>query len=135
MAALRTARTPENRRAFKRAQRAACAQYYKDRIQEACSKGKHVWDMVSWTKPRALPTYKSLVHNNRPLATLEELWMAANSVYNSAAQRTVDMSFLDEMPEAEERDFPPISRQELCDAVADLSGRSAPGADHLRWPY
>ncbi|OSC97410.1 hypothetical protein PYCCODRAFT_1350443, partial [Trametes coccinea BRFM310] len=34
-----------------------------------------------------------------------------------------------------ERDFPPISRQELLDAVEDVSGQSSPGADHLRWPY
>ncbi|KAI0749199.1 hypothetical protein C8Q80DRAFT_1100505, partial [Daedaleopsis nitida] len=45
------------------------------------------------------------------------------------------MSFLDDIPQTEERDFPEISTQELLDAVADVSGRSAPGSDHLRWPY
>ncbi len=34
-----------------------------------------------------------------------------------------------------ERDFPPISMRELRDAVSGTSGRSAPGSDHLRWPY
>ncbi|KAI0720224.1 hypothetical protein C8T65DRAFT_529705, partial [Cerioporus squamosus] len=87
----------------------------------------------AWTKPRALPMYKSLVHEGRPLVELDDLWEAVNATYNSAAQREVDMSFLDELPQLEERDVPPISMQELRDAVANVSSRSAPGSDHLRW--
>ena len=45
------------------------------------------------------------------------------------------MTFLDGVPQLDEREFPPISRQELRDAVSKTSSRSAPGADKLRWPY
>ncbi|OJT07610.1 hypothetical protein TRAPUB_1516, partial [Trametes pubescens] len=132
---LRTQRSGAARRTFKHAVKKAKAEFYEEHIAAACEKGKRVWDVVSWTKPRALPMYKSLVHDGRPLVELGELWNAVDATYNSAAHREVDMSFLDDMPEADERDFPPISRQELRDAVSDVSSRSAPGSDHLRWPY
>ncbi|TFK79484.1 hypothetical protein K466DRAFT_505471, partial [Polyporus arcularius HHB13444] len=77
--------------------------------------------------------YKSLVHDGRPLVELDDLWEAVNTTYNAAAHREVDLSFLEEIPQVEERDFPPISMRELHDAVAGTSARSAPGSDHLRW--
>ena len=132
---LKAHRTHEARAAFKRAVKKAKQQHYDERIDAACEKGKRVWDVVAWTKPRSLPMYKSLMHEGRPLVELEELWEAVNRTYNSAAQRQVDMSLLDELPQLERRDCPPISMQELHDAVANTSSRSAPGADHLRWPY
>ncbi|KAI0371195.1 hypothetical protein BV20DRAFT_903936, partial [Pilatotrama ljubarskyi] len=87
----------------------------------------------AWTKPQAMPMYKSLVHEGRPLVELDDLWMAVNTTYNSAAQWDVDMFFLEDMPTLENRDCPPISMRELREAVSNVSGRSAPGADNLRW--
>ncbi|KAI0746613.1 Endonuclease/exonuclease/phosphatase, partial [Daedaleopsis nitida] len=94
LTAFRYHRSAETRRIFKRAVKAAKAEYFEERIAAACEKGKRVWDVVSWTKPRSLPMYKSLVHEGRPLVELDELWEAVNSTYNSAAHREVDMSFL-----------------------------------------
>ena len=73
LAVYREDRSRENRRKFKRAVKQAKAEYYEERIAEACEKGKRVWDVVSWTKPRTLPMYKSLVHQGTPLVTLDSL--------------------------------------------------------------
>ncbi|EJF59730.1 hypothetical protein DICSQDRAFT_11701, partial [Dichomitus squalens LYAD-421 SS1] len=51
------------------------------------------------------------------------------------ARRPVDPSFADEMPQAPVRPFMAISRHELAEAVASTSSRSAPGPDHMRWPW
>ncbi|KAH9933220.1 uncharacterized protein BXZ73DRAFT_46378, partial [Epithele typhae] len=79
--------------------------------------------------------YRSLVHNGRPLVEPGEFWEAVDATYNSAESRQVDMTFLDDMPQQAARDWPPFALQELRDAIAKVSGRSAPGEDHLRWPY
>ncbi|KAJ8454337.1 hypothetical protein ONZ51_g13083 [Trametes cubensis] len=98
--ALRANRTRETRREFKRAVRKAKADYYEERIAAACEKGK-----------------RSLVHNGQPLVELQDLWQAAHATYNAAADRPVDMSFLDDIPALEERDWPPISTPYVVDLM------------------
>ncbi len=79
LSALKAHRTREARRAFIRAVKAAKLQHYDDRIDAVCEKGRRIWDVVAWTKPRALPMYKALIHDGRPLVELDDLWTAVNA--------------------------------------------------------
>ncbi|OJT09154.1 hypothetical protein TRAPUB_14398, partial [Trametes pubescens] len=77
--ALRTRRSRTTRRTFKRSVKKAKEQFYEERIAAAREKGKRVWDVVSWTNPRALPMYKALVHDGRLLVELDDLWSAVDA--------------------------------------------------------
>ncbi|RDX39619.1 hypothetical protein OH76DRAFT_1367327, partial [Lentinus brumalis] len=88
---------------------------------------------MSWVGPRAMPMYRSLVHNGAPLRSLSDLWQALDETFHVAAERPVDTSILDELLTLPERECPPISSTEVTDAIRDVSASSTPGWDHLHW--
>ena len=48
--------------------------FYKKRIQNISLEAKQPWDLVEWTKPRHLPTHKSISYNGEVCTTLPQLW-------------------------------------------------------------
>ncbi|KAI0326299.1 hypothetical protein GY45DRAFT_1259279, partial [Cubamyces sp. BRFM 1775] len=88
---------------------------------------------MAWIGPRALPTYRSLIHNGQPLQELPELWEALDETFHSAANRPVDASILEQIPQLPQRECPPISRAEIREAIKGASTSSTPGWDHLHW--
>lgn len=63
------------------------------------------------------------------------LWNALHCSYNSAANRPVNASFLNELPRSDSVKWPPFSKQEFRDTIAKCSSSSTPSPDHISWRH
>ncbi|KAI0685244.1 hypothetical protein BC835DRAFT_1249091, partial [Cytidiella melzeri] len=93
-----------------------------------------IWDLVEWTKPRKMATSTGLMdREGNPIDEPEKVSETFREQFTPANPRPVDMSLLDEIPQQQERDFPPFSKLEVREALADTSNFSTPGPDHASW--
>jgi len=90
---------------------------------------------MNWVKKKNLPTIESILYKGQPCNTLPDLWYALHSSYNSAKNRPINASFLNETPQANQILWPPFLEQEFKDAIAKCSSSSTPGLDHISWRY
>jgi len=90
---------------------------------------------MNWVKRKTLPTIKSILYKGQPCNTLPNLWHALHSSYNSAENRPINASFLNEIPQADQIPWPPFSKQEFKDTIAKCSSSSTPGPDHISWRH
>ena len=66
---------------------------------------------------------------------LPDLWYALHLSYNSAENRPINASFLNEIPQATQIPWPPFLKQEFKDTIAKCSSSSTPGPDHIAWRH
>ncbi|KAI0693427.1 hypothetical protein BC835DRAFT_1276026, partial [Cytidiella melzeri] len=93
-----------------------------------------IWDFVDWKKPRKMATTTGLVDlEGKPIDEPEKVSATFQEQFTPLNPRQVDASILDEIPQQEERAFPPFSKAELREALAKMSNFSAPGPDHASW--
>jgi len=88
---------------------------------------------MNWIKYKALPATEAIKHNNHLCTSLELLWQALHQMYNSTTNRQVTPSILNEIPTSLAIEWPPLSHEELREAIAKCSNSSAPGPDHISW--
>ena len=53
---------------------------------------------MSWVKQRKLPAVEAIRHEGLPCNSLPDLWHALHLSYNAAANRSVQLSILDDVP-------------------------------------
>ncbi|KAI0070750.1 hypothetical protein K474DRAFT_1565768, partial [Panus rudis PR-1116 ss-1] len=113
--------------------RRAKRSFFDDIILSAQS-SQRVWDLVDWTKPRHLNVAVSLVRGDgSSIESQEEIKDAFQNQFTPVHPHPVDLTIMDEYPQANSRDFPPISVREIFEALQDTSNSSAPGPDHCGW--
>jgi len=66
---------------------------------------------------------------------LPDLWYTVHLSYNSAENRPINASFLNEIPQANQILWPPFSKQEFKDAIAKCSSSLTSGLDHISWRH
>ncbi|TFK58049.1 hypothetical protein BDN72DRAFT_730312, partial [Pluteus cervinus] len=114
--------------------RAAKRVFFDEKIAEISIQNKRPWDLMNWVRPRALRSFRTLV---RPDGTACEddraTFDALHAQYAKATGRPVDMTYVANMEQYAERDFPPFSKTEISEALAGTKNSSAPGPDHLSW--
>ena len=94
------------------------------------------WEGVRWTKPRPPPKYSTIQRNGQPIEDVNTLFETMHSHFStSAAEGDVSWDALNGIPQREVRSFPPISKQELWDALHPTTNSSAPGLDHVTWRH
>ena len=131
---VRNGGTRQERRELKRNIRQAKRKYIDERIHEISEANSRPWDLVDWTKPRKISNFNCLVDSGVPITSTEQLWPKLQRQFASAEDHEVDMSFVDEMEDLAQREFPPISVKECTDALKGTSFKSAAGPDHIIWP-
>jgi len=70
-----------------------------------------------------------------PYNSLPDLWHAFHSSYNAAANRSVQLSILDDVPCLAPWSWVSFSMLEMSEALKACSNVSAPGPDHITWRY
>jgi len=125
----------EHWREFKSNIQVAKREFFDNKIQEIAFSNKRPWDLMNWVKKKNLPTIESILHEGQPCNTLPELWHALHLLYNSAENRPINASFLNETLQADQILWPPFSKQEFKDAIAKCSSSSTPGPDHISWRH
>jgi len=84
---------------------------------------------MNWVKKKNLPTIESILYEGQSCNTLLDLWHILHSSYNSAENRPINASFLNETPQANQILWPPFSKQEFKDTIAKCSSSSTPSLD------
>jgi hypothetical protein len=89
---------------------------------------------MDWVGPRKTPPVKSISYQGSPCTTLDLLWNALHSTFNSAQDRPIDLTVLGDKWESPTiRAWVPYSAAKMSDALLGTSNRSAPGPDHITW--
>jgi hypothetical protein len=95
---------------------------------------KRVWDLTSWTKPRPMSTVSHIKdRDGHTVHSFDHLVRSCADQFYSEQDRPIDLSIVDTLEKGNERTFPPLSLQEMREALANTSAHSAPGPDHLTW--
>jgi hypothetical protein len=128
-------KTVESHKAFCKAVKAAKRNFFNQRITEIATSNKRPWDLMAWVKERKNPPCEAIQFNGQPCRELGNLWDALHNTYNSASDREVDLTMLDELPEEAAREWPEFSELKLKQALIACSSRSAPGPDHITWRH
>jgi len=116
---------------FKSVVRTVKREFFDNKIHKIASSNKRPWDLMSWVRKKSLLAIESISYENRPCNTLPDLWNALHKSYNSAENRPVNTRLLNELPQADNVEWPPFSSQEFRDAIAKCSSSSTPGPDHI----
>jgi len=90
---------------------------------------------MNWVKKKNLPIIESILYEGQSCNTLPDLWHALHSSYNSAKNRPINVSFLNETPQADQILWPPFSKQEFKDAIAKCLSSSTPSSDYISWRH
>lgn len=90
---------------------------------------------MEWTKQRKLPPCKAIQYNGQPCHAMGDLFDALHNTYNLANDRPVDLSALNPLPQMAEREWVTFSELELKEALSACASVSAPGPNHIKWPY
>ena len=90
---------------------------------------------MSWVKQRKLPAVEAIRYQGLLCNSLSDLWHALHSSYNAAANRSVQLSILDDVPCLAPRPWVLFSMLEMSEALKACSNVSAPGPDHITWRY
>ena len=88
---------------------------------------------MSWVKQRKLPAVEAIRFQGQPCNDLPDLWSALHQSYNAAADCSIDLSVLDEVPSQATCSWIPFSMLEMQKALKACSNVSAPGPDHITW--
>ncbi|KAJ3499868.1 hypothetical protein NMY22_g19468 [Coprinellus aureogranulatus] len=127
--------SPETRRAFWAAVKAAKREFFDEKVTEISVDHKRPWDLMVWIQERKNPPCKAIQFNGQPCHTTDQLWQALHGTYNAANNRPVDLSILDDLPTLAAREWPEFSELELRQALEACSSCSAPGPDHVTWRH
>ena len=90
---------------------------------------------MSWVKQQRLPAVKTIHFQDQPCNDLSDLWRALHQSYNTAANHSVDLSVLDEVPSQATHSWMPFSLLEMQEVFKVCSNISAPGSNHITWWY
>ncbi|KAI0696355.1 hypothetical protein BC835DRAFT_1272032, partial [Cytidiella melzeri] len=92
-----------------------------------------IWDLVD-DKPCRMNSTTGLVYSEgSPINEPEKVSKTFQKQFTPANPCQVDMSLLKEIPQQQPQEFPPFSKLEVCEALANTSNFSTPGPDHASW--
>jgi len=78
---------------------------------------------------------EAIKYNNYPYLSLDSLWTALHSFFNTAHYRQVKISILDEIRNKQVTAWAPFSREEFKIAISSCNNLSTPGLDKLSWSH
>lgn len=125
----------QKKQAFFSAMRKAKRNYF-DLIIRNRQKDQHVWELLPWLHARKLPTYRPILNaEGQPSTSQGETFDTFASKYCTSEPLPVNMGCVDNMPQAEPRDFPEFSITELRQVINTTPAKSSPGHDSFSWTH
>jgi hypothetical protein len=109
--------------------------FFDKQINKVASLSKRPWDLMFWVKQRNLPPMESILFRDEPCNTLDSLWNALHSTYNTVSGHKCKMESLNEWPVSPEREWLDFTSNEVQVMLAACAKNSALGPDHIMWSH
>ena len=90
---------------------------------------------MSWVKQWKLSAVEAICFQGQSCNDLPDLWRVLHQSYNAAANRSVDLSVLDEVPSQATHSWVLFSLLEMQKAFQACSNVSVLGPDYITWQY
>ena len=90
---------------------------------------------MSWVKQQKLPVVETIRFQGQPCNNLPDWWRVLHQSYNAAANRSVDLSVLDEISSQATHSWVPFSLLEMQEVLKACSNVSAPDPNYITWQY
>ena len=90
---------------------------------------------MNWINKWKLPAVEAIKYKGQPCLTLESLWGALHTTFNTALHRQVDTNVLNEIGSKTTTTWVLFSKEEFRQAIIKCNNSSAPGSDKLTWRH
>ena len=127
-------RTRAHLNSYNTATRLARQEFFMHKI-DTMTANNAPWEGIRWTKPQLPPKFSTILDNGRSIPDVASLFDVMHRHFSSARSHELSDTFLNDIPQRETRDWPPISPKEIADSLKLTSNASAPGPDNLTWHH
>ena len=90
---------------------------------------------MNWVNKCKLPAVEAIKYDNQPCLSLDSLWNALHSSFNTALHCQVDISILDEIENKQTSIWAPFSKKEFKITLGSCNNSLTSGLDKLSWRH
>ena len=111
--------TKNNWIALNKAIKCAKWKFFDNCIAEISEKTRRPWDLMDWVGPQKMPPMEAITFRGRPCLSLDAVWSALHTTFNSAADQDTDVIWVfPGLPVRDERPWLDFSLAEMTEALA-----------------